>query len=154
MVLEWDNDETINTNIDGTKIEENLIVATRICTVVDARFTAAMENHLFFLVSLLQGESVSEEPNWVISLESTSPTLVTLPIPDLNPYNKVLPMNLVPWITYNRRNLIKKVTSSTAQLASIQDSESSRDQDMGEKNSVSEIKVMSEMVVDEANEPK
>ena len=38
-----------------------------------------LENHPFFPVSLLQGESESEESNsnWVVPLESTSPTLIT-----------------------------------------------------------------------------
>ena len=52
-----------------------------------------LEDRLFFLVSLLQGESVSEESNYVVLLESTCPTLVT--IPDPNSHTIVLPTNQV-----------------------------------------------------------
>ena len=41
-----------------------------------------LEDHPFFPVSLLQGESVSEESNYVVPLESTHPTLLTLPDPN------------------------------------------------------------------------
>ncbi|TYK10815.1 Transposon Ty3-G Gag-Pol polyprotein [Cucumis melo var. makuwa] len=91
--------------------------------------------HVFLLVTLCTNEAInaficllseSEEFNWAISLESTTPTLVTLSSPD--PHNTVLPMNQVPWKTYYRRNLRKEVESSTIQLAPIQDSEPLRDQ--------------------------
>ena len=48
-----------------------------------------LEDRPFFTVSILQEESVSQESNYVIPLESTCPTLVTLPNP--NPYSTVLP---------------------------------------------------------------
>ncbi|KAA0065402.1 reverse transcriptase [Cucumis melo var. makuwa] len=46
----------------------------------------------------LHGESVSEEFNYVVPLDSTYPTLVTL----------LLTRNQVPWKTYFRRNLRRK----------------------------------------------
>ena len=85
---------------------------------MDATF---LEDRPFFSTGLLQEESVSEELNWVIPLEFTRPTLVTLPLPDLNPHNIVLPTNQFPWTTYYRRNLIKEVGSPIAQPTLIQD---------------------------------
>ena len=41
-----------------------------------------LEDCPFFLVSLLQGESVSEESNYVVPLKCTYPTLFTLCDPD------------------------------------------------------------------------
>jgi len=89
-----------------------------------------LEDRPFFPVSHLQGESESEESNsnWVISLESTSPTLVTIPSPDS--HYTVLPTNQVPWKTYYRRNLRKEVGSPANQPAPVQDSEPLRDQGM------------------------
>ncbi|KAA0035561.1 Cysteine-rich RLK (RECEPTOR-like protein kinase) 8 [Cucumis melo var. makuwa] len=100
-----------------------------------------LEDHPFFPVSLLQGESVSEEPNCVVPLESTSPTLVTLPLPlpDLNPHNTVLPTNQVLWIAYYRRNLISK-------------SDIVVPEEMGEKGSAYEIEVMAKTTGDEAKQ--
>ncbi|TYK23007.1 putative mitochondrial protein [Cucumis melo var. makuwa] len=56
---------------------------------------------------------MSEKSN--CSLESTSPSLVTLPDPD--PHPMVLPTSRVPWKTYYKRNLIKKIGSPTDQPA-------------------------------------
>ena len=50
---------------------------------------------------------MSEESNYMLPLESTCPTVVTLPDP--NPHSSVLPTNQVPWKTYYRRNLRKGV---------------------------------------------
>ena len=41
-----------------------------------------LKNRPFFSVSLLQRESVGEESNYVVPLESTHPTLLTLPDPN------------------------------------------------------------------------
>ena len=72
-----------------------------------------LEDHPFFPVSLLQGESVSEESNYVVPLESTYPTLGILPDP--NPHSTVVPTDQVPWKTYYRRNLRKEVGSLAVQ---------------------------------------
>ena len=69
---------------------------------------------------------MSEESNY--PLESTSPTLVTLP--DLDPHLMVLPTNQVPWKTYYRMNLRKEIESPTDQPTSVQGSETPRDQGM------------------------
>ncbi|KAA0056513.1 reverse transcriptase [Cucumis melo var. makuwa] len=53
-----------------------------------------IEDCPFFPVSLLQRESVSEESNYMFPLESTCPTVVTLPKP--SSHNTVLPTNQVP----------------------------------------------------------
>ena len=90
-----------------------------------------LDNRPFFPVSLLQGESESsksEESNWVIFLESTSPFFTPLPNPD--PHNMILPTNEVPWKTYYRRNLRKEPESPNTQLAPVQDSKPLRDQGM------------------------
>ena len=50
-----------------------------------------LEDCPFFAVSLLQGESVSEESNYANPLESAYPTLVTLP--DLNSHTTILPID-------------------------------------------------------------
>ena len=76
-----------------------------------------LEDLPFFSVRLLQGESVSEEPNCVFPLESTTPTLITLL--DLVPRDTNLPTNQVPWITDYRRNIRKEVGSPTAQPTSV-----------------------------------
>ena len=53
-----------------------------------------LEDLPLFLVNLLQGESVSEESNYVVPLESTCLTGVILHDP--NPHNTVLPTNQDP----------------------------------------------------------
>ena len=79
-----------------------------------------------FPVSLLQGENVSEKSNYMLFLESSYPTVVTLPDP--SPHSRVLLTNQVPWKTYYRRNLRKEVESPAVQTAPVQDSEPIRDQ--------------------------
>ncbi|TYK07135.1 E3 ubiquitin-protein ligase PRT1 isoform X2 [Cucumis melo var. makuwa] len=71
-------------------------------------------------------ESVSEESNYVVPLESTYFTLVTLP--DQNSHTVILPTNQVPRKTYYRRTLRKKVRFTVVQLVVVQDSEPLRDQ--------------------------
>ncbi|TYK03081.1 ty3-gypsy retrotransposon protein [Cucumis melo var. makuwa] len=66
--------------------------------------------------------------NYMLPLESTCPTVVTLL--DLSPHSTVLPTNQVPWKTYYRRNLRKGVESSVVQTAPVQDSEPIIDQCM------------------------
>ena len=92
---------------------------------MDVTFT---EDRPFFLVSLLQGENVSEESNYILPVESSYPTMVTLL--DHSPHSTVLPTNQVPWKTYYRRNLRKEVESPVVQTAPVQDSEPIRDQCM------------------------
>ena len=53
-----------------------------------------IEDGPFFLVSLLQGENVSEESNYMLPLESSYPTVVTLPDP--SPHSTIIPTNQVP----------------------------------------------------------
>ena len=63
---------------------------------------------------------MSEESNYVVSLESTCPTLVTT----------VLPTNQIPWKTYYRRNLEKKVRTLAVHQTLNQDFEPLQDQGM------------------------
>ena len=71
---------------------------------------------------------MSEESNYILPLESSYPTVVTLP--DYSSHSIVLSTNQVPWKTYYRRNLIKEVESPIVQTAPVQDSEPIRDQCM------------------------
>ncbi|TYK11081.1 ty3-gypsy retrotransposon protein [Cucumis melo var. makuwa] len=77
-------------------------------------------------LGLLQGESVSEESNYVVLLESTYPTLVTLP--DQNSHTIDLHTNRVLWKIYYKRNFKKEVGSFAIQPAPVQDSEPLQDQ--------------------------
>ena len=72
---------------------------------------------LFLPVSLLQGENVSEESNYILPLKSSYPTMVTLPDP--SPHSTVLPTNQVPWKTYYKKNLKTKVESPIVQTAPV-----------------------------------
>ncbi|KAA0047883.1 reverse transcriptase [Cucumis melo var. makuwa] len=107
-----------------------------------------LEDHPFFAVSMLQRESVSEELNCVVPLESTSPTFVTLPLPNRDPYNTALPTNQITWITYNRRNLKKEV----GQMGENDRSDIAVLKDISEKGNVHEIEVMAEATGDEAEQ--
>ncbi|KAA0054141.1 E3 ubiquitin-protein ligase PRT1 isoform X2 [Cucumis melo var. makuwa] len=71
---------------------------------------------------------MSKKSNYMLLLESTCPTVVTLRDP--SPHSTVLPTNQVPWKTYYRRNLRKEVESHAVQTTPVQDSESIRDQGM------------------------
>ncbi|KAA0066521.1 Retrovirus-related Pol polyprotein from transposon TNT 1-94 [Cucumis melo var. makuwa] len=85
------------------------------------------ENRPYFPVSHLQGESVSEESNNTFEFVESTPITVS----DIDPHPIILPTNQVPWKTYYRRNLRKKVGSPTSQpLAPVQDFEPPRDQGM------------------------
>ncbi|TYJ98049.1 reverse transcriptase [Cucumis melo var. makuwa] len=85
------------------------------------------EDRPYFPVSHLQGESVSEESN--DTFEFIEPTRST--VYDIDPHPIILPTNQVPWKTYYRRNLRKKVGSPTNQSsAPVQDFEPPRDQGM------------------------
>ena len=64
----------------------------------------------------------------MISLESISPTLVTIPSLDL--HYTVLPTNQVSWKTYYRGNLRKEVGSLAKPTTPVQDSEPPQDQGM------------------------
>ncbi|KAA0056171.1 ty3-gypsy retrotransposon protein [Cucumis melo var. makuwa] len=77
-------------------------------------------------LGLLQGESVSEESNYVVLLESTYLTLVTLP--DQNFHTIDLHTNRVLWKIYYKWNFKKEVGSFAIQLAPVQDSEPLQDQ--------------------------
>ncbi|KAA0042115.1 Retrovirus-related Pol polyprotein from transposon TNT 1-94 [Cucumis melo var. makuwa] len=93
--------------------------------------------------------SVSEESNYMLLLESTCPIVVTLP--DRISHSIVLPTNQVPWKTYYRRNLIKGVESLVVQMALIQDSEPIRDQGMIDSINSHSNKRMSENDRSETN---
>ncbi|KAA0063166.1 Beta-galactosidase [Cucumis melo var. makuwa] len=85
------------------------------------------ENRLYFPVSHLQEENVSEESN--STFEFVEPTPIT--VSDIDPHPIILPTNQVPWKTYYRRNLRKEVGSPTSQPpAPVQDFEPPRDQGM------------------------
>ena len=71
---------------------------------------------------------MSEKSNYMLPLESSYPTVVTLPDPIS--HSTVLPTNQVPWKTYYRMNLIKEVEFPVVQMVSIQDFEPIRDQGM------------------------
>ncbi|KAA0025434.1 putative mitochondrial protein [Cucumis melo var. makuwa] len=98
-----------------------------------------IEDCFFFLVSLLQGVSVSEESNYMLPLESTFPTVVTLPHP--SPYSTILLGNQVPWKTYCRRNFIKGVKSLVVQTTLVQNSEPIKDQDREDRIDENEVVV-------------
>ncbi|KAA0056602.1 reverse transcriptase [Cucumis melo var. makuwa] len=59
------------------------------------------------------GGSMREQSNYMLPLESTCPTVVTLP--DSSSHSTVLPTNQVPWKTYYSRNLRKGVESLIVQ---------------------------------------
>ena len=69
---------------------------------------------------------MSEESNYVVPLESTYPTLVTLPDP--YSHTTILATDQVPWKTYYRRNPRKEVGSLIVQPAPVQDSKPLRGQ--------------------------
>ena len=75
---------------------------------------------------------MSEESNYMLPLESICPTVVTLP--NLSSHTTVLLANQVPWKTYYRRNLRKRVKSHVVQTTLVQNSKPIRDQ--GTTNSI------------------
>ena len=75
-----------------------------------------LEDRPCFFVGLHQEESMSEKSNYVVLLESNSPTPTLVTLPDPNSHNTVLPTYKVPWITYYRRNK-KEIGSPIAQPA-------------------------------------
>ena len=121
---------------------------------------------------------MSEEPIYVVLLESTSPTPTLVTLPDLDSHNTVLPTNKVPQITYYRRNLKKEIRFPIAQPTSVQGSEPPQcqgmtnsidshvnnkmgendrsntivSQEMSENDSVDETEVIAENVGDEAEQ--
>ncbi|TYK26681.1 Cysteine-rich RLK (receptor-like protein kinase) 8 [Cucumis melo var. makuwa] len=93
-------------------------------------------------------ESVSEESNYVVPLESTYPTLVTLPDP--YSHTTILATDQVPWKTYYRRNPRKEVGSLIVQPAPVQDSKPLRGQDREDR--VDENEVVAESIENETKQ--
>ncbi|KAA0036613.1 reverse transcriptase [Cucumis melo var. makuwa] len=85
------------------------------------------ENRPYFLVSHIQGESVSEESNSTFEFIEPTPSTVS----DIDPHPIILPTNQVPWKTYYKMNLKKEVESPNSQPPTpVQDFEPPRDQGM------------------------
>ncbi|KAA0055419.1 Retrovirus-related Pol polyprotein from transposon TNT 1-94 [Cucumis melo var. makuwa] len=100
------------------KLSYNLLSISKITRELHCKAT--------FLPDHLQGESVSEESNSTFKFIEPTPSIVS----DVDPHSIILPTNQVPWKTYYKRNLRKKVGSHTSQSpAPVQDFEPPRNQE-------------------------
>ncbi|TYK20357.1 reverse transcriptase [Cucumis melo var. makuwa] len=72
----------------------------------------------------LQRECANEKSNCTLEFVETTPCTVS----NSDPHLIALPTNQVPWKTYYRKNLRKKLESPTSKPAPVQDFEPSRDQ--------------------------
>ena len=78
----------------------------------------SMRTNPSFSLAIFKEESVSEESSCTFKFVEPTPCTVS----DSDPHSIILPTNQVPWKTYYRKNLIKKIESLADHLASVQDS--------------------------------